>query len=532
MVTSQVSISDWLLRTRELRRLGRCIATLAICAVCLVLGAAPACAQNPEDLKKEIEQLKSDYEARIKALEDRLATLEQQQAATKKDVASIQPTVEKAVHDAVDTVAKGSQDLSQTASEIGTTPQYDEVRDLETKLGTLETQAKTFEFHGYLRSGFGLNGRGGQMVAFQAPGASAKYRLGNEADTYGELIFVNNWLNPTRASGQAWLKSEFLVEANTDNSSNFSSTDQFHLREAFVHAGNLFDSQPTLKFWAGERYYRRQDININDFTYLDMSGYGGGFEDLDVKIGKVADAYLGGARQDLVTESGAYAKQSFDLRLYDIKVPGGLLGFWGDLAFAKGGTTADGRVIPTSSGQAFGFLYFSPELLGGFNKFTVMYGRGPASNFSTTADAPVLGTLETTQLLVTEHMLIQPNDRWSVMPIFVFDRKTGGPAGTGVDTWVSFGARPQINFSDHLSFAIEAGFDHTKSDQNHYDGWLRKVTLAQQIGAGRGFFSRPVLRLFVTFASWSDGFRGLIGGVPYLNATNGITFGVQAEHWW
>jgi maltoporin len=45
---------------------------------------------------------------------------------------------------------------------------------------------RPLEFHGYLRSGFGMNGEGGKMEAFKAPGAGAKYRLGNESDTYGE----------------------------------------------------------------------------------------------------------------------------------------------------------------------------------------------------------------------------------------------------------------------------------------------------------------------------------------------------------
>lgn len=39
---------------------------------------------------------------------------------------------------------------------------------------------------GYLRSGYGRNGAGGPMIGFQAPGAASKYRLGNEAETYGE----------------------------------------------------------------------------------------------------------------------------------------------------------------------------------------------------------------------------------------------------------------------------------------------------------------------------------------------------------
>jgi hypothetical protein len=32
------------------------------------------------------------------------------------------------------------------------------------------------------------------MEAFKAPGAGAKYRLGNEADTYGEIGLTHNWL--------------------------------------------------------------------------------------------------------------------------------------------------------------------------------------------------------------------------------------------------------------------------------------------------------------------------------------------------
>jgi maltoporin len=42
----------------------------------------------------------------------------------------------------------------------------------------------------------------------------------------------------------------------------------------------MFESQPDAKFWAGERYYRRQHIEIDDFYPLDMSGYGAGVEDL------------------------------------------------------------------------------------------------------------------------------------------------------------------------------------------------------------------------------------------------------------
>ena len=161
------------------------------------------------------------------------------------------------------------------------------------------------------------------MVAFQAPGAGAKYRLGNETDTYGEMIFVNNWINPNHESDKAWMKTEVLVEANTTQSANFASTDQFRFREAFIQVGNVLQSNPSADFWAGERYYRRLNIDINDFYFLDMSGYGGGVENLNVGIGQVAVSYLGGAKEDLVTDNGTYAKSNIDARLYGVKALAG-----------------------------------------------------------------------------------------------------------------------------------------------------------------------------------------------------------------
>jgi maltoporin len=83
----------------------------------------------------------------------------------------------------------------------------------------------------------------------------------------------------------------------------------------------------------------------------------------------------------------------------------------------------------------------------------------------------------------------------------------------------------------HLSLTGDCGFDHTNLPGS-YDGWLRKCTFAPQIGADRKFFGRPVLRVFVTYADWSNGFRGLVGGVPFEHETAGLTYGVQTEHWW
>jgi maltoporin len=275
-----------------------------------------------------------------------------------------------------------------------------------------------------------------------------------------------------------------------------------------------------------------------------MSGYGGGVEDLNVGIGKLAVAFINTARPDIVTENGNLTKSNIDARLYDVKGPLGLWGVWFDYATSKGGTvtsaTAPGSTsvtnIPTTDGYAYGFRHQRLEWHGGYHTFMFQYGTGAASNFSnpgngTSIPNPTPYINYSRQLLATEQVVLQPNDKFAVMPIFIYQRtKDGNPLHDWAQ-WVSFGVRPEVFLTRHLSLTGDCGFDRTHLPGS-YEGWLRKCTFAPQIGPDRKFFGRPVLRAFVTYANWSNGFRGLVGGVPFKNRTDGFTFGVQAEHWW
>ena len=579
---------------QALTRLNRPLRTFAISVTgLLTLNAMQATAQQPsqessgqqtEELKKELEQIKQQYAATTQDLERRIAALEQQlekqketsekeqqqQAAAgakKGAVVSVQEVAQQAAQEAVQGALSGGSNQvgAKFQGQLPLQPTYDDLQEAESKIAGLQRQVGAFEFHGYFRSGYGLNSTGGQQVAFEAPGADAKYRLGNEAETYGEFIFVNNWLNSETNPDKAWLKTEVMFEANTTNSANSANfpspvvngqvvsngNDQFRLREAFVRGGHFFgDIQPDATFWAGERYYRRFHIEINDFYPLDLSGYGGGIEDLRVGPGKLAVAFLSGARPDITTQNGNYAKSNIDARYY-FKVPFGSLAGWFDYATSKGGkvvatntTTPVGTVIPTSDGYAVGVRFQRLEWHGGFNVFAAQYGTGAASNFSSPGSGTVVADPtpfldKSRQFLLTEQVLFQPNDKFAIMPIFVFQRMRDGNPQHPWESWVSFGARPEWFFTKYLSVAFEAGFDHTDTflvgpagNLNNFDGWLRKFTVAPQIGAGRKFFSRPVLRTFLTYASWSNGFKGLVGGIPFEDRTSGLTYGVQAETWW
>ena len=512
------------------------------CISMVLVGAGSQAFAQQADLQQQLQQLKQQYADTARELEQRIASLERQiveqkeiKTQTKEGTIS---TVELAAQESRRAILGQSDQVGANfQGQLPSAPTYDLLREADQKIAKLKDQVNSFEFHGYFRAGYGLNSVGGQQVAFQAPGAGAKFRLGNEAETYGELIFVNNWLNPDHDSNKAWMKTEFMIEGNTSNSASYASfpggagNDQFRLREAFITLGNVFEIQPDAKFWAGERYYRRQHIDIDDFYPLDMSGYGAGVEDVNVHFGKIAVGYLAGARPDIVTDNGALAKNNIDVRLYDLKAPLGTVAGWFDFASAKGGATPAGTTIPTTDGYAVGMRHQRLEWHGGYHVFGIQYGTGAASNFSTSIDDPTRFVPSSKRLLVTEQVLLQPNDKFAIMPIFIYQRSNDGNPSHDWDQWVSFGARPEVFFTKYLSLAFEAGFDRTKSGSGQYDGWLRKFTIAPQIGAGRKFFSRPVLRTFLTYANWSDGLKGFVGGTPYLNRKNGLTYGVQAETW-
>lgn len=529
-----------------------CLLVWSFCA------AGPMCAQQSDGLQQQLEQLKQEYQQKLQELDQRLAALEKQstpapapaQAAPQQSAAKA-ATV--ALGDALGESLKNAisgQNGQSAQGQLPSEPTYDLLQEAQTEISKLEAAAKTFEFHGYFRSGYGLNSVGGEQVAFQAPGAGAKFRLGNEAETYAELIFVNNWTNPEHDPAQPWIKTEVMVEANTNNAENYSNpnTDQFRFREAFVQVGNIFKSQPNAVFWAGERYYRRQHIDIDDFYPLDMSGYGAGVENFNLGFGKAAVAVLGGSRPDIVTNAGNYSKMNVDSRIYDIKAPLGKVALWFDYAYAKGGTlqesvnttqqsasTSEQRVtIPTTTGYAFGLMHSRTEWLGGYNQVGIQYGKGAASNFSSSLDNPTPYLKRSERLLFTEQLLLQPgrSKRFAVFPLAIYQRVKDGNPLHGSDRWLSFGARPEYSFTNHVALALEGGFDRVWSGQHLYDGWLRKVTIAPEIKAGRDFFSRPSLRLFLTYGNWSEGLMGFVGGIPYQNRKDGLTYGVQAETWW
>ena len=64
-----------------------------------------------------------------------------------------------------------------------------------------------------------------------------------------------------------------------------------------------------------------------------MSGYGAGVEDLNIRFGKMAVAFVSAARPDIVRQNGNLAKSNIDTRVCDLR---GLWGGWFDMRPQKG----------------------------------------------------------------------------------------------------------------------------------------------------------------------------------------------------
>lgn len=565
-------------------------------------------AQVKAEIQTEVGAVKKDYEDRIKKLEDRISTLEAdnaqlrgQQAQTTSRPAA--PTTGEDIAALKQRIAELEQTRSERRDEMSGTAE--ELASMKKRLSQLEgvaSRAQTempavtereaaneeainkieqqlqasatetrdiyhselgppfdltklydlprpFEFHGYLRSGYGMNGEGGKMEAFKAPGAFAKYRLGNEAETYGEMALTNNWLREDDPLSAPYIRTTVMMSYNTGENFTFDSLNNqkqgndVALRQAFIEGGNVFPSVPEIRFWAGQRYYQRMDIHINDFYYLDMSGYGAGVQDVPLSnFAKLSLAWLGGSVSNYETPThGRLAKQNLDLRLTDIHVPLGKLTLWLDYSNVRGGEVnnafnPDGSHVhvQSSSGWAVGLFHRTGEeaFLGGYNQFSVQYGQGAAYNFQSTLDSAGPQLDDAWHFRVTDHFTIQPWKQFAVQAVGLYDKiHYGGPNSDNI--WYSVGARPVFFFTDRFSMALEAGIDWVNSDPLHKDGHLWKVTFAPlQISRGEKFFSRPQLRVYVTYAGWSDDFKGSVGGTPYMEDTQGLSYGIQAEAWW
>ena len=534
--------------------------------------AMVAGAQNDAaDLRKELDALRGDYEKRISRLESRIRELESQPSerpsagAARKPQPSKAPAVDEEVVAAQKREATALAALEALRSRTDETFREDtETRDIARNADAENMLAERIgdvlegyvDIYGYFRAGYGRSDEGGPLRAFGAPGV-AKYRLGNEAENYGELAFAKTFYPSGAFGGGPPGENDPVARMvyrmafyNPYENYTAGSNTEFSSPELWGSLSNIIPGNPDAKIWAGSRYYRRHDIHMNDFFFWDMSGGGAGIEDFALGNGKLAFAWIGdGSESAIYGQLGdpdplnlaGFSKTNFDLRYYDWAFLGGKGELGLTYATTNSGVDSNGKAAEDADGFALTLIRTDEGFLDkdSLHKLSLQLGNGPAKTFSSgfeTFNDPT-GTYirpdssESWRFRATDQLVVKPTDQLSLGTTLVYQYSEYGD-GAPYQQWASAGVRPIWHFNDVFSLAFEGGFDWISDTPVTGGGHVTKLTLAPQASLGGQFMSRPVLRAFVTYASWSDGLQGNVGGPDYAGSTDGWSWGVQMETWW
>mgnify|MGYP001944312164 FL=1 len=526
-------------------------------------------------LRKELDAIRQDYEGRINQLEARIKELE-----ARDEPNPVPPAPSSAPRRSVPADVEPRETVmgeEEMMPEDHALEAYDEVkesfrgdtesRNYRPQSAEQEALADRIEqvlegyldISGYFRAGYGRSDAGGPLRAFGLPGVS-KYRLGNEAENYGELLFSKTFFTPgsfalydpsekaIQGVVSQWNLRLSYVNPYSDYGSGTSTT--FAVPEIWASFANIIPGDPEAKIWAGNRFYRRHDIHINDFYFWNMSGGGAGIEDVSMGPGKFALAWIGGSTESGIydipgtpdpTNLAGFSKTNIDVRYYDWPFFGGK----GELGFtyskANSGFDASGRKAEDSDGVSLTLLRTTEGFLdeNSVHKTSIAIGTGPAKTFTSGFDTftDPNGTFirpdpdESWRFRATDHVVVKPWECVSLGTALVYQYTDFG-SNLPEQHWVSAGLRPIWHLNEWASIAFEGGFDWISNSPNGSSGSLGKFTIAPQVSLGDEFYSRPVLRAFLTYAFWNDGQRGQVGGTDYALETEGFSWGVQMESWW
>ena len=385
--------------------------------------------------------------------------------------------------------------------------------------------ANALEFAGYLRSGVGNSLNGGKQSCFKLPGAEAKYRLGNECEQYAELelrqdVYSFDEGSVLSVDGMASLYNQYDRQL-TFQGDNGSA----RLPQLYAQWSNL----PGLNggsLWAGRRYYKRNDIHISDFYYWNQSATGAGIE--DVLIGGLKYSYAL-SRKDNLYQENYVTRHDFNVAGFNTN-PGGELEF--GLSYLDKPERTDAH-----SGWAITAQHVQSEFLGGKNKFAVQYGEGSGTGLGYTGDFRLDNSSKRYRIVEFFDWQVTPRFGGQVEAVYQKDFRPDG----GNQEWLSLGVRPTYAISEQFKLVTELGHDQVKAADGTRK--LSKFTFAPTWSPkGPGFWTRPEVRLYYTYASWNaaaqraanefDAGSALSDSGAFGSARHGSNAGLQVEYWW
>jgi maltoporin len=428
------------------------------------------------------------------------------------------------------------------------------------KIGDTTTQ-------GYFRGGFGASSQKGRQTCFGLAlngGLRSKYRLGNECEVWAEY-----GLNTVVYSGQdhvvgtvhfmptAFIPTSFIGYSPTGATASLDPG--VPSTGAVVAFPNLYVDLAGIPWlnggtaWVGTRYYKRESVYISDFFYWNPSGVGAGVEDIhigpDLRLSYGAFAVDGQPLNSPPLPSQIDLGIRNDLQLRGIRpYKGGefQVGFQYIADFSNDKNVVNGVATSNTHGGWGATLQHVQDVLGGNNKLAIQYGKGGGTGFGTLArfyypDFSLRPNVTQSRLRILDVLTIQPVDWFGAQVVGVYQRDDEGTGVSGaVTTWYSAGARASFAFVEHAKAIGEFGYDQVnKSNGSQTDPQtLAKGTLALAVSSGKALMARPELRLFTTYARWSETARiavidsARIYTDNYPTYLSGWTFGLQGEAWW
>lgn len=385
--------------------------------------------------------------------------------------------------------------------------------------------ASALEFAGYLRSGVGNSLNGGKQSCFKLPGAEAKYRLGNECEQYAELelrqdVYSFDDGSVLSVDGMASLYNQYDRQL-TFQGDNGSA----RLPQLYAQWSNL----PSLNggsLWAGRRYYKRNDIHISDFYYWNQSATGAGIE--DVLIGGLRYSYAL-SRKDNLYQENYVTRHDFNVAGFNTN-PGGELEF--GLSYLDKPERTDAH-----SGWAITAQHVQSEFLGGKNKLAVQYGEGSGTGLGYTGDYRLDNSSKRYRIVEFFDWQLTPRFGGQIEAVYQKDFRPEG----GNQEWLSLGVRPAYAITEQFKLVTELGHDQVKAADGTRK--LSKFTFAPTWSPkGPGFWTRPEVRLYYTYASWNaaaqraanelDAGSALSDTGSFGTARHGSNAGLQVEYWW
>ena len=426
--------------------------------------------------------------------------------------------------------------------------------------------ASAVDFHGYFRAGAQASTQGGEVYCLGNGNKGHMVgRLGDECDTYAELTLNQEVYNK---ANNKWTVNTLVgygtAEGNRDlqgdswqgvGGTGPWNGQRLSIRELWTG----YQTDAGYQIWAGKRYYQRKDIHLLDLYYLNDSGYGAGIEGIDVGMGNLAFAVTKWANDG----TSDYNRNVYKLDARWNGIPVGPLGnLDASVIYAlpfiseqqEANAAGNARANRANSGALVTLdlnTAVNSDSVNLMNHFVVQYGTngfGYIGQNGNHAGDNYTPDLDDTGVRVIDWGTLDAGNfglGYSLIWAHVDNGDDHHAAGAAWTTersgWIySIVLRPEYKWTEFTRTTLELGYSAQKTNGNvadvkYEDPDVYKVTLAQQFTPGKGFWTRPAIRFYVSYIGGDEFANGWDVGYKNKNKDGDeyqITVGTQVEAWW